>query len=182
MKILIVCGSLREESLTRVLTEIAYKYAKENYDDVEYLDLRKARIKNFEGFEAEYDEATRKTVKSVENSDVFILGCPIYNGLLGSALKNLFEFVDYKALEGGVAGFILKSSGNISFLQVQGQLVALMNYFRVISNPRAVYVIDEDFGMKLKNMKTKERIKRLVSETIKIKQALESFSSKNISY
>lgn len=76
MKILIVCGSLREESLTRKLTDIAYKYAKEKYDDVEYLDLRKTKINNFEGFEAEYDTVTKKTVKLVEDSDVFILGSP----------------------------------------------------------------------------------------------------------
>jgi NAD(P)H-dependent FMN reductase len=170
MKILIVCGSLREESLTRVLTDIAYKYAKEKYDDVEYLDLRKTKINNFEGFEAEYDDATKKTVKLVEDSDVFILGSPVYNGLLSSGLKNLFEFVDYKSLEGKIAGFIIKSGSNISFLQVQGQLTALMAYFRVISNPRAVFVTDEDFdGMELKNVKVEERIKRLVDETVKMK-------------
>jgi len=79
----------------------------------------------------------------------------------------LFEFVNYKALEGRVAGFVLKSGGSISFLQVQGQLQALMNYFRVVSNPRAVFVTDEDFdGMKLKNVNIEERIKRLVDETI----------------
>jgi len=170
MKILIVSGSLRKESLTRVLTDIAYEYAKKNYDDVEYLDLRKTRINNFEGFEAQYDENTDKTIKLVQNSDVFILGCPVYNGLIGSALKNLFEFVDYKALERKIAGFIVKSGSNISFLQVQGQLQALMNYFRVISNPRAVFVTDEDFeGMKLKNRKIEGRIKRLIDETVKMK-------------
>jgi NAD(P)H-dependent FMN reductase len=170
MKILIVCGSLREESLTRVLTDIAYKHAKEKYADVEYLDLRKTKINNFEGFEAEYDTVTKKTVKLVEDSDVFILGSPIYNGLLSSALKNLFEFVNYKSLEGKVAGYILKSNSNISFLQVQGQLTALMCYFRVLSNPRAVFATDEDFdGMKLKNVKIEERIKRLIDETVKMK-------------
>ena len=170
MKILIICGSLRKESLTRVLTDITYKYAKEKYDDVEYLDLRKTRINNFEGFEAEYDDTTKKTVKLIENADVFILGSPIYNGLLSSGLKNLFEFVNYKSLEGKVAGFIIKSNSNISFLQVQGQLTALMTYFRVISNPRSVFVTDEDFdGLKLKNVKIKERIERLVDETVEMK-------------
>jgi NAD(P)H-dependent FMN reductase len=170
MKILIICGSLREESLTRVLTDIAYKYTKENYDDVEYLDLKKIKINNFEGFEAEYDDTTKKTVKLVESSDVLIVGSPVYNGLLSSGLKNLFEHVNYKALEGKVAGFILKSGSNISFLQVQGQLTALMSYFRVISNPRAVFVTDEDFDeRKLKDEKIEERIKRLVDETIKMK-------------
>lgn len=170
MKVLVVCGSLRAGSLTRVLTDIAYDYARETYGGVEYLDLRTTRINNFEGFEAEYDEITANTVKLVESSDVFILGCPVYNGLLGSALKNLFEFVNYGALEGRVAGFILKAGSNISFLQVHGQLQAMMNYFRIISNPRAVYATNGDFdGMKLTNVETNNRIKRLVNETIRIK-------------
>lgn len=168
MKILIVCGSLRKESLTRVLTDIAYAYAKKNFDDVEY--LRKTGINNFEGFEAKCDDTTRNTIDLVENSDVLIIGCLIYNGLLGSALKNLFEFVNYQALEGKIAGFIIKSGGNISFLQVQGQLHALMNYFRVISSPRAVFATDENFdGTSLKDIKIEKRIKRLVDETVKLK-------------
>jgi len=170
MKILIICASLREESLTRALTDVAYEYAKNNYDYVEYLDLRKMRVNNFEGFEAKYSEITEKTIKLVEDSDVFIIGCPVYNGLLASALKNLFEFVDYKALERRVAGFILKSGSSISFLQVQGQLQALMNYFRVVSNPKAVFATDEDFdGMKLKSSQIEERIKTLVDETVNMK-------------
>ncbi len=40
MKILIICGSPRKNSLTRVLTDLAYTYAKEKYADaqMEYLD------------------------------------------------------------------------------------------------------------------------------------------------
>lgn len=170
MKLLIVCGSLRKESLTRALTDIAYEYAQKNYDDVVYLDLGKTRIENFEGFEAEYDDTTKRAVDVVEHSDAFILGSPIYNGLLSSALKNLFEHVNYKALEGSVAGFVIKSGGTISFLQVQGQLQALMNYFRVISNPRTVFVNDEDFdNMKLKNPNIEKRLRKLVDETVKLK-------------
>ncbi|MCX8142613.1 MAG: NAD(P)H-dependent oxidoreductase, partial [Candidatus Nezhaarchaeota archaeon] len=144
MKILIICGSLREKSLTRVLTNIAFQYARK-YGEVEYLDLGKIKISNFQGFEFEYDENTKKAVKLVENADIIIIGSPIYNGMLCSGIKNLFEFIDYKALEGKAAGFILKASGSISFLQVQGQLQSLMNYFRVVSNPRSVFVTDEDF-------------------------------------
>jgi|YelNatPaOPRAMG01_1025707.scaffolds.fasta_scaffold72841_1 NAD(P)H-dependent FMN reductase len=169
MKILVICGSLRKNSLTRVLTDIAYEYAKE-FGEAEYLDLGKTKINNFQGFEAKYDEATNEAVKLVEDSEVFVIGSPVYNGMLSSGIKNLFEFIDYKALEGRAAGFILKAGGNISFLQVQGQLQAMMNYFRVVSNPRSVFVTDDDFdGLVLKNSKIKERIRRLIQETVEIK-------------
>lgn len=55
-------------------------------------------------------------------------------------------------------------------LRARAALQALMNYFGVISNPRAVYVTDEDFdGMKLRNLNIEGRIKRLVNETTELK-------------
>ena len=93
----------------------------------------------------------RRDPRSSETADWIrrlIIGSPIYNGLLGSPLKNLFE-------------------------HVQGQLVALMNYFQVLSNPRAVYAFDEHFEAgdrsqkgKLKDKAIERRVKRLVDETV----------------
>jgi len=70
----------------------------------------------------------RRDPRSSETADWIrrlIIGSPIYNGLLGSPLKNLFEHVEYKSLEGKVAVYIIKSGSQISALQVQGQLVPL---------------------------------------------------------
>ncbi|MCQ5376711.1 MAG: NAD(P)H-dependent oxidoreductase [Candidatus Methanomethylicia archaeon] len=167
MKITVICGSLRKNSLTRVLTDIAFEYARSGCHQVKYLDLGKEKLPAFEGFEADYDERVLALVKEVEETDVFIIGSPVYNGCMASAIKNLFEFVDYKVLEGSAAGFIIKAGSNISFLQVHGQLQDLMNYFRVVSNPRSVHATDEDFeGMSLKNQKIKQRIADLVDKTV----------------
>jgi NAD(P)H-dependent FMN reductase len=172
MKILVICGSPRKKSYTRVLTEIAFEYAKSKNYDVTYLDLGKVKIENFRGLEEKYNKTTEDTIRLVENSDIFIIGSPVYNGVFSSAIKNLFEFVNYKSLEGRVAGFILMSGGTISHLQVQGQLQSLMNYFRVISNPRSVFVSTEDFDekMNLKNKSIMDRIEKLLEETTKLKE------------
>lgn len=166
-RVLVVCGSLRKASMTRVLTDIAYGYTK-GIADADYLDLAGANIEWFRGWEEEYTEDTRQAVARLTKTSILIIGAPVYDGLLSSPLKNLFEHVDYKALEGKVAGFIVKSGGTIASLQVHGQLVALMNYFRVISNPRAVYACDEHFDSQdnLKDRQIESRIKRLVDETI----------------
>ena len=172
MKILIICGSPRIKSYTRVLTNIAFEHAKRKNYDVTYLDLGKIKIERFRGLEEKYDKTTEDTVKLVEGTDIFIIGSPIYDGVFSSAIKNLFEFINYKSLEGRIAGFILMSSGTISYLQVQGQLQALMNYFRVISNPRSVFVSTGDFdeNMKLKNEEVERRVENLVEETINLKK------------
>jgi NAD(P)H-dependent FMN reductase len=168
----VICGSPRKKSYTRVLTEIAFEYAKSKNYDVSYLDLGKINIEKFRGLEENYDKTTEDTVKLVESFDIFIIGSPIYNGVFSSTIKNLFEFVNYKALEGRVAGFIIMSSGTISYLQVQGQLQTMMNYFRVISNPRSVFVSIDDFdeNMKLNSKEIKNRIEKLVEETINLKE------------
>jgi len=166
-KVIIVCGSLRKASFTRALTDIAFAHAK-RIVDADYLDLARANVEWFRGWGEEYGADTRRAVAKLVGSDVLIIGVPIYDGLLSSPLKNLFEHVDYKALEGKVAGFIVKSGRMLASLQVHGQLVALMNYFRVVSNPRAVYACDEHFDEKgrLKDREIEARVKGLVNETV----------------
>lgn len=168
-KVLVICGSLRKASSTRVLTDIAYRHARK-VADADYLDLAKANVEWFRGWEEDYGPDTREAVTKLTGADVLVLGSPIYDGLLSAPLKNLFEHVEYKSLEGKVAGFIIRSGGTISSLQVQGQLMALMSYFRVISNPRAVYACDEHFDSQdeLKGRGIESRVKRLVDETIEM--------------
>jgi NAD(P)H-dependent FMN reductase len=172
VKILVICGSPREKSYTRVLTKIAFDYAKSKNYDVTYLDLGKINIEKFRGLEEKYDKTTNDRVKLVENSDIFIIGSPVYDGVFSSAIKNLFEFVNYKTLEGKVAGLIIMAGGTISYLQVQGQLQALMNYFRVISNPKSVFVSTDDFdeNMNLKNKEVEGRIEKLLEGTVDLKE------------
>ncbi|MBI2849087.1 MAG: NAD(P)H-dependent oxidoreductase [Chloroflexi bacterium] len=165
MRVLVICGSPRKESSTRILANVAYDYGRSKYDDIHYLEA--GTIEPFRGFEAAYKAETKATVSLLESTNVFIIATPVYNGLLSSALKNLFEFVDYKALEGSAAGFITKSAGNVSALQVQSQLFELMTYFRVISNPRSVFIFDSHFqGDHLADPGMEKRIRRLVDETV----------------
>ncbi|HET8720250.1 MAG TPA: NAD(P)H-dependent oxidoreductase, partial [Candidatus Nitrosotenuis sp.] len=91
----------------------------------------------------------------------WLIGTPIYNSFFSSALKNLFEFVSYKSTAGKTAGLAIVASGNIGFINVQTLLTQLMNYFRVITNPKAVFMtadmikdgsIVDDSTVRLKEM------------------------------
>ena len=59
--------------------------------------------------------------------------------MFSAALKNIFEFVNYKETEGKTAGLTIVAGGMISFGDVQTLFTQLMSYFRVITNPTAVY-------------------------------------------
>lgn len=168
MKVTVICGSPRDESYTKVLTDIAFDYAKKIGHEVKYIDLRKDGVAQFKGLDIVYDSKTKRVVEAMGKTEVFVIGSPVYDGCMSSALKNLFELVDYKVLEGAVAGLIVKGGSRISFLQVQGQIQAMLDYFKVVSNPRAVFVDDADFkgdSLELKEPKIKGRIERLIDET-----------------
>ena len=45
------------------------------------------------------------------DADVWLIGTPVYNSFFSSALKNLFEYVNYKKTEGKVAGMVILGAG-----------------------------------------------------------------------
>ena len=41
-------------------------------------------------------QPAKNAAKDIMEADVWLIGSPIYNSFFSSALKNLFEYVDYK--------------------------------------------------------------------------------------
>ena len=66
------------------------------------------------------------------------------------------------------------ASGNIGFIDVQTLLTQLMSYFRVVTNPKAVFMtVNELNDGKLSDENTKNRLKELVDGTLSIASKLE---------
>ncbi len=111
----------------------------------------------------------RSAVKNITEADVWIIGTPIYNSFFSSALKNLFEYIDYKKTAGKTAGLVIVAAGNSGFTDVQTLLTQLMSYFNVITNPRAVFVMaDTANDDEINDEDVKSRLKQLVDETLKL--------------
>ena len=104
-------------------------------------------------------------------ADVWLIGSPIYNSLFSSALKNLFEYVNYKKTEGKVAGMVILAAGNIGFVDVQTVITQLLSYFRVITNPKAVFLTTDVFTEN-EISDAKNRLKEMVDETLQITSKL----------
>ena len=104
---------------------------------------------------------------------MWLIGSPIYNSFFSSALKNLFEYVDYKKTEGKVAGMTILAAGNIGFVDVQTVITQLLSYFRVITNPKAVYLTTDIFtDNQISDEDAKSRLKDMVDETLQIASKL----------
>ena len=116
-----------------------------------------------------FSDKTKEAIKDITEADIWIVGTPIYNSFFSSALKNLFEYIDYKKTAGKVAGLVIVAASNSGFTDVQTLLTQLMSYFNVITNPRAVFIMaDTADDNKISDDDVKVRLKQLVDETLKL--------------
>ena len=129
----------------------------------------------YHGFlnEVEYGEKTLQAAKDITDADVWLIGTPIYNSMFSAALKNLFEFINYKQTSGKTAGLAILASGNIGFTDVQTLLTQLMSYFKVITNPSPVFVTADTIeDGKIVSEEVKSRLNELVDSTIALSKSV----------
>lgn len=169
MKIVVVAGSPRKNGLTQVMMKHVFEYAKMKNPDTVLINLSDGNIECYRGFDEEYNDETKKAATDLMDADIWLIGSPIYNSFFSSALKNLFEYVNYKKTEGKVAGMAILASGNIGFTNVQTLLTQLLSYFRVITNPKAVFLTTEAISDEgTINDDAKTRLEKMVDDTIEL--------------
>ena len=171
MKVVVISASPRKTGKTQVFMEYVTKYINEtNFEDDKmiFINLSEGGIDYYTG-DGTFSNTTKQAIKDITEADVWIIGTPIYNSFFSSALKNLFEYIDYKKTAGKTAGLAIIAAGNSGFTDVQTLLTQLMSYFNVITNPQAVFIMadtaDDD---QITNEDVKTRLKQLVDQTLEL--------------
>jgi len=173
VKVVVISASPRKIGKTQTIMKYVAEYILDNDAEispleVKFINLSEGGIDYYTG-DGNFSDATKEAIKNITEADVWIIGTPIYNSFFSSALKNLFEYIDYKKTAGKIAGLIIVASGNSGFTDVQTLLTQLMSYFNVITNPRAVFVTaDTVDNNEIINEDVKSRLNQLVDETLKL--------------
>ena len=128
MKVVVISGSPRKNANTQIMMKHVFEYTKQKDVDVKFINLSEGGFEYYRGFlnEIDYNEKTLQAAKDITEADVWLIGTPIYNSMFSAALKNLFEFVNYKETSGKMAGLAILASGMIGFTDVQTLLTQLM--------------------------------------------------------
>jgi len=175
MKVVVISSSPRKNANTQLIMKHVFEYTKSKDVDVKFINLSEGQIECYRGPEEEYNEATKNATKDIMDADVWLIGTPIYNSFFSSALKNLFEYVNYKNTEGKVAGMAIMAAGNIGFIDVQTLITQLLSYFRVITNPKAVFLtVDSISNNVLSDESAKERLNEMVDGTLEMATKLQN--------
>jgi NAD(P)H-dependent FMN reductase len=174
MKVVVISGSPRKNANTQIIMKYVNEYVKLKNPDTKFINLSDGEIECYRGYDVEYNQTTKNAANDIMDADVWLIGSPIYNSLFSSALKNLFEYVNYKKTEGKVAGMAILAAGNIGFVDVQTVITQLLSYFRVITNPKAVYLTTDVFTEnEISDEDAKNRLKEMVDETLQIASKLQ---------
>jgi len=164
----VISGSPRKNGKTPVLMKHVFGYVKQKNPDVKLINLSEGGIDYYTG-DGNVSEITREAAKDITEADVWLIGTPIYNSFFSAALKNLFEYIDYKKTEGKTAGLVVLASGNTGFVDVQTLLTQLMSYFNVITNPRAVFVTADTIqNDQIVDDGVKTRLEAMVDSTLEL--------------
>ena len=169
MKVVIISGSPRKDANTEVMMKHVFEYTKQKNADTKFINLSEDGFEYYRGFlnQVDYNEKTLQAARDITEADIWLVGTPIYNSMFSAALKNLFEFINYKETEGKTAGLAILGSGMIGFTDVQTLLTQLMSYFRVITNPTPVFMTaDKIEDGQITSDDVKSRLNELVDKTL----------------
>ena len=173
MKVVVISGSPRKNANTQVIMKYVYDYAKSKNQDTKLINLSEGQIECYRGPDEEYNEATKIAENDITDADVWLIGSPIYNSFFSSALKNLFEYINYKKTPGKIAGITILAAGNIGFINVQTLITQLLSYFRVVTNPKAVFLTTESITENsVLDVDAQNRLKEMVDETLEMASKL----------
>jgi FMN reductase len=142
IRIVGICGSLRETSYTRLALQIALRGAEEVGTQTQLLDLREYDLTfcDGRGDKSSYPESVARLQQEVRAAQGVILGTPVYHGSFSGVLKNTLDLMGFREFEGKMVGLVGVSGGRMG-------AVGALNTLRAIGRVLHAWVIPEEVSI-----------------------------------
>lgn len=168
-RVLVVSGSTRLGSRTRLLCDIALEAIGRGGGQARLLDLAVVRLPIFE--EEQDEQAARPEVLRVREeaawADGFILASPEYHGGITGALKNYLDFL-YEELAGKLAGIITVSGGSFGGDMSSTAARNALTWCHAFTLPVYAGARQKDFsGDELVNERVRQRVERVAFDVVR---------------
>jgi len=164
-----ICGSLRENSFTRLALKCVLKEAENAGAETQFIDLREFNLVfcgAHRGDESDpYPDDVIRLRNLVKNAQGIVLGTPEYHGSFSGVLKNALDLMGFDEFEGKMLGLVGVSAGSlganyaISTLRSVGRSMHAWVVPEQVSIPFVDQVfssdgelINEEVATKLKNL------------------------------
>ena len=109
-RVVAICGSLGEESTTRLALKAALVGVEEAGGTGELLDLREFDLPMFDPSDRSAGDAP-ELKRRVREADAVLLGTPVYHGSYSSPLKTALDYSGFDEFEGKTVGLLAVAGG-----------------------------------------------------------------------
>lgn len=109
-RVVAVCGSLRDESRTRIALDEALTASQELGATTELVDLRSYELPSLNAVDADVPDA-KQLRQTLEQADSILLGTPNYHGSYSGALKNALDYCGRDEFAGTTIGLLEVAAG-----------------------------------------------------------------------
>ncbi|OBR64184.1 FMN reductase [Paenibacillus oryzae] len=150
MKITLLVGTTIG-SKTNIALQLMKQYVEKQFaeDDVQLLSLADYQIQFSDGRNyLEYEGDTGYVAQELMDSDVIIIGTPIFQASLPGTLKNIFDLLPQQALLGKVVGIIVTAGSGKHYLVAEQQLKPILSYMKAQLVQTYVFIEEKDFQQK----------------------------------
>jgi NAD(P)H-dependent FMN reductase len=110
-RLVALCGSLRDESHTRVALGRALSAAAERGARTDMIDLRDLEMPVYDSDREEAGDVADLTER-VRRADAILLGTPMYHGSYSSPLKTALDYCGFDEFEDKTVGLLAVSGGS----------------------------------------------------------------------
>lgn len=180
--VLLICGSPRQPSYTRVLMRAVEKSLQDKGATTSFWDLREQPLPLLD---PEFHENPAKNpnkkvhelVLLAEKADAFVLGSPVYHNSYSGILKNALDNLAIEQFEHKPCGLL--SHGGHRSTQPVDHLMVVVRGLNGIAIPTRVCTKEEDYrttdsSYELADADIKKRVERFAKELLKYAEHLKT--------
>lgn len=177
MNILILSGS-NIGNKTCMAMEAVYEQVVNHVGEdhqVKFLNLQSLDVQFSDGRNfLDYTGDTGDLLKAVMASDILFIGSPVFQASIPASLKNVFDLLPQRALEGKTVAMVMTAGSHKHYLIPEIQLKPILSYLKATIVPNYVFVHESAFDHNgIRDDDLYFRIDTLVEETLLLADALQ---------
>lgn len=174
IKVLSICGSLRQNSYNRIVLKFANKIISEYGVELKEFDLKEFPLPFFdEDLEKNSFENVVKLKTEIEEADIIMICSPEYNHSVPGVLKNAIDWAsrNKNSFSGKTAIIFGASTGNYGTLRMQLNLRQILTALNVHIEPQPQVLIGNadkllNANSNITDTKIVEQLAKLIDRTI----------------
>lgn len=150
MKITLLVGTT-VGSKTNTALQIMSEYVQKQFinGDIQIINLADYEIQFSDGRNyLEYEGDTAYVAQELMESDVIIIGTPVFQASLPGTLKNIFDLLPPQGLTGKVVGIIVTAGSSKHYLVAEQHLKPILSYMKAQIVQTYVFIEEKDFKQK----------------------------------